>query len=135
MPGTEPRICSAIPWPMKPAPTMPTRTGLPSARRCSSARSTTITPGLPEEVRPVAVLVGQERVVRIRPLDRERRVVPAHAALGAGRVVLGHLVEDLGVGGERLVAVREALRHEQRASIVGGELDPQPLLVGLRVGT
>src|SRR5215211_717387 len=134
-PGTEPRICSAIPRPMKPAPTMPTRSGLPSARRCSSARSTTITPRLPGEVGPVAVLLGQERVVGLGPLDRERRVVPAHAALGAGRVVLGHLVEDLGIRGERLVAVREAFRYEQRAPVVGGELDSQPLLVGLRVAT
>ena len=41
------------------------------------------------------------------PLDRERGVVPAHAARRLGHVGVAHLVEHFGVVGERLKAVRE----------------------------
>ena len=61
-----------------------------------------------------------------RPLDPERRVVPAHAARRLGHVVVGHLVVDLGVVGERTEAVREPRGDEERRDAVGAQLDPEP---------
>ncbi len=46
MPGVVLQIWLATPWAMKPAPTMPTRIGRPSASRSASALSTMITASL-----------------------------------------------------------------------------------------
>ena len=121
---------------MKPAPIMPTRTGLPAAARAASARSTMIMPAPLRSRREGAspVLVGDQRH-RLRPRDGERRVVVAQAALAAGRVELAHLIADLGAVSERLVAVREHGRHVQRAAVILVELDGEVLQVGRRVGS
>ena len=125
---------------MKPAPTMPTRIGLPCASRAFSALSTMIIAVLPSRRRsqcafralirrfelgldlveqlPACVL-RRHLADRQRPLEPEPRVVVAQAALDFGRVELADLVARLGVVLEHLVAVGEALRHVERAVVVG----------------
>ena len=66
---------------------------------------------------------------RQRPLEPEPRVVEAQAALRLRRVELADLVARLGAVLEHLVAVREPLRHVERAMIVGGQLDRDVLEV------
>src|SRR5215210_998440 len=116
---------------MNPAPIMPTRIGSPAFARSSSARSTRITRS-PREVRPAPVLVREQRVLEVRPLDPEGRVVPPDAALGLGRVVLGDQVEGFGFRFQRLIAVREPLRYIEGPPVVGRELDADPALEGRR---
>src|SRR6267154_2680528 len=97
-----------MPCAMKPAPTIPTFTGVPARSSSSSLRSTinmarSVLIGGREQARafsekigPTAVLVGDDRGLGW-PVDPERVIVPAHAALSRGRVKLGHEVSDLGV--------------------------------------
>ena len=80
-------------------------------------------------VRPRPVSLGDEPLRGRRPLDAEGRVVPAHAARGLGHVLVGHLVDDLAVVDQRLVALREALGDEQQPPVLGGQLDAEPVEV------
>ena len=54
-----------------------------------------------------------------RPVDAEGGVVPADPARGLGHVVVRHLVEDLGVVLERLVALREPFGNVGQALVRG----------------
>ena len=72
--------------------------------------------------------------VGARPLDRERGVVPAHAARGLGHVAVAHLVEHLAVVGERLEAVREAGRDVEARRVLRAQLDAVPAAARGRVG-
>src|SRR5450755_3748909 len=73
--------------------------------------------------------------MRSRPLDRERRIVPAHTASRVGDVATTHLVENLAIIGERLKAVREASRDVEGLSILRAQLDAMPTAIGGRVWT
>src|SRR5712692_9627805 len=125
MPGTLCAIWLVSPWPMNPAPIMPTRIGLPCSSLAFKARSTMIMAasrfhpashlGLDKlEVCPSGVLGGDDGD-RHRPLQTQARVERREPALAAGRVEFAHLVAGLRRVLERLIAVREALRHVERA--------------------
>src|SRR5882672_1098352 len=159
MPGTLCVIWLVSPWPMKPAPTMPTRIGLPSRSRAFSALSTIITvpsqpcPCCPTQVgavpsatrldahftlqfrldliqgQPAAVL-GRHLADRKRPAQPEPAIVVQEAAFGRRRVELADLVAGLGLVGEHLVAMRKPLGHVERAVVVGGELDSDVIQIG-----
>src|SRR3954466_5643011 len=141
MPGTLWTIWFVSPCPMKPAPIMPTRMGLPSSSRALRALSTMIIRSSAQrhpafhfafdlrEVLPRRVL-RRHHADRQRPAEPQARVDRREAALLAGRVELAHLVAGLGAVLERLVAVREPLRHVQRAVVVRRELDGDVLQVG-----
>ena len=62
----------------------------------------------------------------------ERRIVPADAALVLGGVVVGGLVEELGLVGEDQEAVGEALRDPELPLVLGGEHLAQPAPAGRR---
>src|SRR6188508_2535633 len=70
-------------------------------------------PGPVIEVRIVAVARRDRDVFLDRPVDAERRVVPAHAESERRHIDVGHLVEDVGIVGQRLKAVRQERRDEQ----------------------
>src|SRR5919198_1678622 len=110
-PGTVFTIWLSRPRPMKPAPIMPTRMGLPAASRAFRALSTMIMtsprnlhgerhllaqPLLPRlEQRGVPVLLRDHRD-RERPLQPRARVVVPQRALVRRAVELAHLVAGLG---------------------------------------
>src|SRR3954451_23883635 len=144
MPRTLLTIWLVRPWPMKPAPTMPTRIALPCASWAASARSTMIMfpptyeldrhPALQlgldlVEPLPVLVLAG-DLADRQRPREAKPRIVPGETALGSRRVELAHLVAGLRPVLERLVPVPETLGDVERAMVVGGQLDGDMLEVG-----
>src|SRR5664279_2696046 len=109
-PGTEWTIWLVSPWPMKPAPIMPTRIGLPCASRALSALSTmimvvppcsgrfsrdghltveTLAPGL-QQWRLLILLRAHRH--RQRPAQAQPRVVVAQRPLVGGAVELADLV-------------------------------------------
>src|SRR5438093_10207747 len=112
MPGTAVRMSSVIPRPMYPAPTRPTRIGLPCRSRSSSALSTMIISTLlPRHFRmveqwPAVVGVGDDRDGE-RPADIERRIVVSHSAGGGRRIELRRLIPELTVIAQSLIAVGE----------------------------
>ncbi len=55
------------------------------------------------------------------PIDAERRIVPCDAVVVLGRIIIRHFVENLGIGFERHIAVREADRNKNLPPIVGGK--------------
>ena len=77
IPGTLLTIWFVRPWPMKPAPTMPTRIGRPSASRAFSAVSTMITP------RPPFAGAARARSRRAAPSARPS---PRSTATGSGQL-------------------------------------------------
>src|SRR5438477_11513 len=83
MPGTLLTIWFVSPWPMKPAPTMPTRIGLPCASRALSAVSTIIT-----------MTLGRWRKLEMHPTQRALAIVEGDVGLRDQRLqsVLGELV-------------------------------------------
>ena len=83
---------------------------------------------------PRPISLRDDPLLRRRPLDPERGVVPAHAAGRLRDVLVRHLVGDLGVVDERLVALGEPLRDVQQPAVLRAELDAEPLRVGRRVG-
>src|SRR5512140_2179379 len=101
MPGTLWTIWFVSPWPMKPAPIMPTRMGFPCSSRAFRALSTMIiAPPLQRhsafhfrldlvEVLPGGIL-WRDHADRQRPLQLQPRVERREAALGGGRVELAH---------------------------------------------
>ena len=68
------------------------------------------------------------------PLDAQSGVVPADPAGRLRHVVVRHLVEDLGVVLEGLVALCESLGDVGEALVGGGQLDAEPFDAGRRVG-
>ena len=124
-PSASPARCCSIwlvsPWPMKPAPTMPTRIGLPCCLArpqrgvdddhddalhpagCQPRRSTSSS-GLPGASFSEMTATGSGHS------SPSRGSYVRQPALGPGRVELADLVAGLGVVLERLVAVGEALR-------------------------
>src|SRR5260370_34692716 len=118
MPGTLCTIWLVSPWPMNPAPIMPTRIGLPCSSMAFKARSTMIMTasrfhpaphlGLDQlEVCPRGILRGDDGD-RQRPLQPQARVERREPALAAGGVEFAHLVAGLRRVLQGLVAVREA---------------------------
>ena len=71
---------------------------------------------------PLRVLLRDHRDGQ-RPFESEPRVVVGEPAFGLGGVELAHLVARLRLVDEGLVAVREPLRHVQRAAVVLVQLD------------
>src|SRR5262245_36405200 len=147
MPGTLFVIWLVSPWPMNPAPTMPTWIGRPSASRACNVLSTMIIASLPlvralSGAHPLLqhrldlVEQGPCRILRRqlghrqRPRQPEAGVVVAQPALGLGFVELTDLVAGLGRVLEHLVAVRKPLGHVEGAVVVGGELDLDVLEIG-----
>src|SRR5258705_2141093 len=150
IPGTLFSIWFVSPCPMKPAPTIPTRMGFPCSWRALSALSTMImeiTPcGLavdrhpPLQLRldlverlPGAVLRGDFSDGQ-RPLKDEAAIVERQPAFGVRRVELADVVAGLGAVFQDLIPVREALRHVERAVVVGAELDRDVLQVRRALG-
>src|SRR6266508_1338270 len=149
IPGTLFVIWFVSPWPMKPAPSMPTWIGRPATSRSFSALSTMIMmsslwrarsrahPGLQfcfdvVEEWPGSIL-RRELGHGQRPLEPEARIVVAQAALGVRGVELTDLVARFGGVLEDLVTVGEALRHVDGPVIVGGQLDRHVPQVGRAV--
>ena len=66
--------------------------------------------------------------------ERQTRIVVREPALGLGSVELADLVARLGVVDERLVAVREPLRHVERPAVLGAELGRDVLEEGRALG-
>src|SRR5215213_711758 len=147
-PGTEWTTWFSRPRPMKPAPIMPTRMGLPAASRALRALSTMIMasprdldaeghllaqpllPGLQEGSVPVLL---RDHGDRQGPLEPKARVVVAQRPLVRWAVELADLVARLRPVGQDLVAMGEALGDEQRAMVVLGELDLDVLEPGRRL--
>src|SRR5262245_20723673 len=136
MPGVVLMMRLATPWHMKPAPRMPTRIGLPCSARAPNAVSTINMPLSCEAERGdalldrrfrsleavvVPVLLRDERD-RQRPRKSEARIGVVQTALGARGVELSDLIAHVGLVAQRLVAVREPLRHVQPGEVVLGEL-------------
>src|SRR3954467_5130867 len=132
MPGTLLTIWLVRPCPMNPAPIIPTRTGLPCSSRALRALSTMI---IASSLAPPALqlwldllellprrVLGRDFPQRQRPRQPQARVGVVQPAFRARRVELAHLVAGLGAVLEHLVAVREPLRHVERAVVVGGQL-------------
>jgi hypothetical protein len=69
-----------------------------------------------------------------RPVDRQLRIVPGDHALALRGVDVGHLVDDLGVAGQRQEPVREAFRDPELAPVGLGQLHAHPLPAGGRAG-
>src|SRR4051812_4648602 len=137
MPRTLLTIWFVSPWPMNPAPIIPTRMAVPWASWAASARSTMIMFPPCErldlhpafelgldliEPLPGLVLVGNVGD-RQRPLQPEPRVVPREAAFARRGVELAHLVARLGSVLERLVAVAKPFRDVEAAVVVRRQLD------------
>src|SRR6266568_2973638 len=62
-----------------------------------------------------------------RPLDRQRRVVPAKASLAFTIVVGGDLVKHVRGVGEDHESVRESLRNPEKLEIFSAKRDTRPL--------
>src|SRR5437899_1778723 len=136
MPGTLFTIWLVRPCPMKPAPIMPTRIGLPCSSRALRALSTMImTSFFPASNGHPSLQLGldvcQELPVVVlrrdlgdgeRPLQAEQGVVIPEPALRLRRVEFAHLVARLRPVLEDLVPVREPLGHIQTTVVVGREL-------------
>ncbi len=69
-----------------------------------------------------------------RPFDADGRIVPAHAALGLGRIKGAIEIERLDVVGQRDEAVPEAARHVHHQPVVLVELGAEPFEIGRRAG-
>src|SRR4028119_1469279 len=133
-----------MPLAINPAPTIPTRIGLPAAARASRARSTMIKMFLQVadsecatsyilrqagrsrcdaawKQRPIPVFVRHHGDGN-RPLDLEGRIVEAQPSLTTGRVGLADLVGDLSAVGQSQVTVSEHVRHIERLAVFLGEL-------------
>src|SRR5262249_44081871 len=80
-------------------------------------------------IRPVAI--GENALVR-RPLDRESRIVPAHAASELGDERNRNFVVDDGVVQEGLEAVRAAGRDVEHSAVLFAELGGEPFAKGAR---
>src|SRR5882724_9490278 len=137
IPGTLLTSWLVRPCPMKPAPIMPTRIGMPRSSRAWRALSTMImtfclpgSHGHPSfeilfhvgEERPPVVLDRDLRHGQ-RPCQLEPRIVVQESTFRARRIEFAHLVAGLRLILEDLVAVGEPFRHVQTAVIVGRELD------------
>src|SRR5262249_37146187 len=146
MPGTLFSIWLVNPWPMKPAPTIPTRMGLPRSCRALSALSTMIMAFPPAarlskrhpqlqlrldlvEGLPRAVLRGDFADGQ-RPCKTEPAIVERQPAFGARRVELPDVIAGLGAVLQDLIPVPEPLGHVERAVVVGAELDRHVLQIG-----
>lgn len=64
------------------------------------------------------------------PVDANLRVIEAHRALGFGRVVIGALVDDLGIRLPRDETVQEAFGDQQLFAVLETQLDPDPAAEG-----
>src|SRR3954471_24854380 len=150
MPGPLFSIWFVSPCPMKPAPTMPTRMGLPCSWRALSALSTMIMLFLPwatasnghpplqlrldlVERLPVTVL-GGDLAHGQRPLESEPAIVEGQPALGGRRIELADVIAGFGAVLQHLVPVREPLGHVERAVVVGAQLDGDVLEIRRALG-
>src|SRR5665647_1268069 len=70
-----------------------------------------------------------------RPGDVECRVVPSHASGGGRLIARRDLVEHFRVIGQGQKSVGQTLRHIDRGSILGVELEALPLQIGWRIET
>src|SRR3984893_12124978 len=133
-----------MPVAIKPAPTIPTLIGVLARSSRSSSRSTmnmkrSLLIGgrneayaLAHKIGPVAVLIGDDGGLG-GPVDTECRIIPAHAALGFGRVELGHQIRQLRVVHESQEGVGAAFRDEQHAVTRGTEFGRNVSHEGWRV--
>ena len=64
------------------------------------------------------LVARRERRDRQRPVDREARIARMHAAFGARRVGDRVAIEHVDVVGERLQAVRESFRDQERDAVL-----------------
>src|SRR5882762_1532712 len=144
MPGTLWTIWLASPCPMKPAPIKPTRIAFPCSSLALNALSTMIMVGSRAhpalhlaldflEVLPGGVL-GRDDGDRQWPLQAQARIERREPSLGAGRVELADLVARLRRVLERLIPVREALGHIQRAVVVGAQIHGDRFQEGRALG-
>src|SRR2546426_433769 len=132
MPGTLWTIWFVSPWPMNPAPIMPTRIGLPCSSLAFRALSTRIMiasrshplPHLSLDLRQVLPggVLRRDDGDRQRPLQPQARIEWRKPAFAAGRVGFAHLVARLGRVFQGLIPVREAFGHVQGPVPVGAQL-------------
>src|SRR5690349_21072212 len=78
------------------------------------------------EVRVASVSLDDDPFAK-RPLNSEGRIVPADSTGILGRIILGHLVEDLGVVLQGLKPMREVFRDVQHLPVLRGELNAEML--------
>lgn len=69
------------------------------------------------------------------PLNSEGWIVPADSTGILGRIILGHLIEDLGVVLESLKPVRKIFRDVQHLPVLSGKLNAEMLPKCRRGGT
>ena len=67
---------------------------------------------------------------RTRPIDVDRRVVPADAAFVATLIGAAHVIEEHRVVRSDEKTVRELLRNVEHLEVLGGEFDAKPLAIG-----
>src|SRR2546426_9742916 len=144
IPGTLFTIWLVRPCPIKPAPIMPTRIGLPFSSRAWRALSMMImTSFFPASNGHPSLQLGldvcQEFPVVVlqrdlgdgeRPLKTKPVIVVPKPALRLRRVELAHLVARLRPVLEDLVPVREPLGHIQTTVVVGRELNGDVVEIG-----
>ena len=76
--------------------------------------------------------LAESRLLPGRPLDADRRVVPAHAAVAGGPVDVGAEVGDVGALADHAVAVREPGGDEELAVVLLREERADPAAEGRR---
>ncbi|MNP73193.1 hypothetical protein D3C76_1698800 [compost metagenome] len=69
------------------------------------------------------------------PVDGQVRVVPANAALGRWRVVVGGFVQELGKLAQDHEPVGKTFRHPELAMVVGGQSHGDPFTEVRRAAT
>ena len=67
-----------------------------------------------------------------RPFDRQRGIVEAQAALGLRRVERAHHIEHARAVAERLIAVREVLRHVHHEAVGVRQFGAEGVQIGWR---
>src|SRR5271169_3359224 len=74
------------------------------------------------EDRVFAISIGEQRFVgRYRPGDAESRIAPQQAAIVLGRIIGVHLINDLGIGLERAIAMGKSFRYEDLVPVGSAE--------------
>ena len=76
----------------------------------------------------VPVAIRQDRIAQW-PIEAEDGIVPAHATTGVRLVELTDLIEDLGIIGPRLKAMRTALGNVKHVTVLTREFRSEPLPV------
>jgi hypothetical protein len=77
-------------------------------------------------VGPRVISLRDDPLVCERPLDPKGRVIPANPARRVRNVLVRHLVGDLRVVHERLIALGEALWDVEQPAVRRAELNAEP---------